>query len=205
MNSRVVVISAAVEGLVDEAVVKSLISEAGACPGQVYGKKGKSNLRASIDGYNNAARFRPWFVLVDLDHDATCAPQLCRNWIAGKAANLCFCVAVRVVESWLLADREAIAQFLSVSPSRVPADPESESYPKQVVVDLAARSRRRSIREDMVPRPGSGRSVGPAYTSRLIEFVQSPLWRPIIAAERSQSLLRCRNCLLHLVQGAAAE
>lgn len=200
-----VVISAAVEGLVDEAVVKSLISEAGGSAGQVYGKKGKSNLRASIAGYNNAASFRPWFVLVDLDHDATCAPELCRNWIAAKAANLCFRVAVRAVESWLLADRDAIAKFLSVSPSRVPPDPESESNPKHVMVDLAARSKRRSIREDMVPRPGSGRSVGPAYTSRLIEFVQSPLWRPTIAAQRSQSLRRCRKCLQRLVKGDASE
>jgi hypothetical protein len=36
------------------------------------------------------------------------------------------------------------------------------------VVELARYSRRRDIREDMVPRPGSGRSVGAAYTSRLI-------------------------------------
>ena len=200
-----VVISAAVEGLVDEAVVKSLITEVGAQPGQVYGKRGKPNLRASINGYNNAAKFRPWVVLVDLDHESACAPELCLNRLSAKAAKLCFRVAVRAVESWLLADREAIAQFLSVSPSRVPADPESESYPKQVMVDLATRSKRRSIREDMVPRPGSGRSVGPAYTSRLIEFVQTPVWRPTIAADQSQSLRRCRNCLERLVQSETAE
>jgi hypothetical protein len=200
-----VVISAAVEGLVDETVIKSLIREAGAITGQVYGKRGKAFLRESIGGYNNSARFRPWVVLVDLDQDAPCAPQLCQNWLAAKAAKLCFRVAVRAVEAWLLADRESIAKFLSVSPSRIPIDPESESNPKQLMVDLAARSKRRSIREDMVPRPGSGRSVGPAYTSRLIEFVQSPLWRPTIAAERSESLRRCRGCIERLVQGEIAE
>jgi hypothetical protein len=47
-----VVISAAVEGVVDETVIKSLITEAGALTGQVYGKKGKPSLRASIAGYN---------------------------------------------------------------------------------------------------------------------------------------------------------
>jgi hypothetical protein len=196
-----VVISAAVEGVVDETVIKSLITEAGALTGQVYGKKGKPSLRASIAGYNNAARFRPWVVLVDLDQDATCAAELCRDWIATKAAKLCFRVAVRAVESWLLADRESIAKFLSVTQSRIPIDPESELNPKQIMVDLAAKSKRRSIREDMVPRPGSGRSVGAAYTSRLIEFVQSPLWRPLVAAERAQSLQRCRRCLKQLVQG----
>jgi hypothetical protein len=194
------VISAAVEGLVDETVIKMLISEAGAITGQVYGKQGKPFLRESIGGYNNSARFRPWVVLVDLDHDATCAPELCQNWFRAKAGKLCFRVAVRAVEAWLLADRESIAKFLSVSPSRIPADPESESNPKHVMVDIAGRSKRRSIREDMVPRPGSGRSVGPAYTSRLIEFVQSSLWRLAIAAERSESLRRCRACLKRLVE-----
>jgi hypothetical protein len=195
-----IVISAAVEGLVDETVIKMLISEAGAITGQVYGKQGKPFLRETIGGYNNSARFRPWVVLVDLDHDATCAPELCQNWFRAKAGKLCFRVAVRAVEAWLLADRESIAKFLSVSPSRIPADPESESNPKHVMVDIAGRSKRRSIREDMVPRPGSGRSVGPAYTSRLIEFVQSSLWRPAIAAERSESLRRCRACLKRLVE-----
>ena len=195
-----VVVSAAVEGLVDEAVIKSLIAEAGAVPGQVYGKRGKPFLRQSISGYNNSAKFRPWIVLVDLDQDAACAPQLCRNWLAAKSVMLCFRVAVRAVEAWLLSDRESIAKFLSVSISLVPMDPESEADPKKVMVNLASRSKRRSIREDMVPRPESGRSVGPAYTSRLIEFIQSSLWRPKIAVERSHSLRRCRLCLERLVK-----
>jgi hypothetical protein len=59
----VVVISAAVEGLIDEAVVKRLITEAGATVGPVYGKQGKKVLRAGINGYNKAARHRPWIVL----------------------------------------------------------------------------------------------------------------------------------------------
>lgn len=197
-----VVISAAVEGLIDEAVVKRLIMEAGATVGPVYGKQGKKPLRTGINGYNNAGRYRPWIVLVDLDQDASCAPDLCRAWISEKSPKLCFRVAVREVEAWLLSDREGIARFLSVPISRVPIDPESEINPKQTMVNLAGTSKRRSIREDMFPRPGSGRSVGPAYTSRLVEFVQSPepLWRPNHAANHSQSLQRCIKCLEQLVQ-----
>ena len=195
-----VVISAAVEGLVDETVVKSLIADAGATAGRVYGKKGKPYLRRSIAGYNNAARFGPWVVLVDLDQDTDCAPQLRNIWLDARAPKLCFRVAVRAVEAWLLADRESIAKFLSVSQTHIPLSPEAESNPKQIMVDIAAKSKRRSIREDMVPRPGSGRLVGPAYTSRLIEFVQSSLWRPAVAAQRSDSLRRCRRCLERLIQ-----
>jgi hypothetical protein len=203
----VVVISAAVEGLIDEAVVKRLIMEAGATVGPIYGKQGKKSLRAGINGYNNAGRHRPWIVLVDLDQDADCAPNLCRAWISKKSLKLCFHVAVREVEAWLLSDRESIARFLSVAVSRVPIDPESEINPKQTMVNLAATSKRRDIREDMVPRPGSGRSVGPAYTSRLVEFVQSPesLWRPNHAARHSESLRRCMRCLEQLVQREGVE
>jgi ribosomal protein L25 (general stress protein Ctc) len=39
------VIAAAVEGIVDEAVARRLIREAGGIPGPVYGKNGKQHLR----------------------------------------------------------------------------------------------------------------------------------------------------------------
>lgn len=51
-----VVISAAVEGIVDEAVVRKLITYVGVTPGPIYGKEGKALLKKRIDGYNNAAR-----------------------------------------------------------------------------------------------------------------------------------------------------
>ena len=53
------VISAAVEGIVDEAVVRKVIVEAGGYPGTVYGKNGKTFLRRQTPGYNNAARHLP--------------------------------------------------------------------------------------------------------------------------------------------------
>ncbi len=196
-----VAISAAVEGTVDEAVVRRLILDSGGFPGQVYGKNGKASVKASIRGYNHSARYRPWLVLVDLDHDADCAPELCARWLPNREPKMCFRVAVREVEAWLLADRERLAAFLSVPVTRFPANLESEHDPKQVLVSLAARSRRRAIRDDIAPRPGSARPVGPAYTSRMMEFVTAPQsgWRPDVAAERSDSLRRCLNSLKQLV------
>jgi hypothetical protein len=83
-----------------------------------------------------------------------------------------------------------------------PAAPEQLVEPKQRMVDLARQSRRPQIRADMVPRAGSGRAVGPAYTSRLIEFVTDRQrgWRPDVAAARCDSLARC---IRHLGQVAA--
>ncbi|HXF47064.1 MAG TPA: hypothetical protein VNK91_13190, partial [Burkholderiaceae bacterium] len=61
------VISAAVEGSTDEAIVCKLIAHVGAQPGPVYGRQGKAHLRQKIGGYNRAANHTPWLVLVDLD------------------------------------------------------------------------------------------------------------------------------------------
>jgi len=196
-------INAAVEGIVDEAVVKRLIDFAGGFPGGVYGKNGKPQLRKNIKGYNNAARRSPWVVLVDLDHDEECAPLLRDEWLPQPAPKMCFRIAVREVEAWLLADRKGIASFIGLSQSAVPRDPEAVDDPKKAMVDLARRSRRRTIREDMVPREGSGREVGPAYSSRMIEFVHRD-WSPGMAMEASDSLRRCVECLTKLIERSRA-
>jgi len=194
------VISAAVEGIVDEAVIRKLIVLAGASPGTVYGRQGKPFLRQRISGYNAAAQHAPWVVLVDLDRDHDCAPPLRASWLPQVAPHLCFRVAVRKVEAWLLADAECIADFLAAR-RRVPANPEALGDPKSAMVALARSSRRKDVRQDMVPRPASGRPVGPAYASRLIEFASS-LWRPDVAAQQAESLRRAIDCLKHLVRSA---
>ncbi len=195
-----VYVAAAIEGLVDEAVVHKLIEHVGGVPGPVYGKHGKSALLKSMPGFNNAARHQPWIVLVDLDRDYECAPPLREKWVPAASPRLCFRVAVRAVEAWMLADDEALGRFLGVARNRISQRPESLPDPKQALVDLARASRRRAIREDMVPRTGSGRAVGPAYTSRVIEYVQSE-WRPEVAAARADSLQRAIAGLKRLIEG----
>jgi len=201
MSADDIVISAAVEGDIDQAVVQRLIQQAGAVSGPVYGKNGKQTLRKNIKGYNNAANYSPWIVLADLNHEADCAPTLRQQWLNNPSQFLCFRVAVREIESWLLADRENLSKFLRLSERRIPDNPEAVENPKEVMVHLARKSRLRAIREDMVPRPGSGRLIGPAYSSRLIEFVtgQRDSWRPEIASQASDSLNRCLICLRRII------
>jgi hypothetical protein len=194
------VVSGAVEGVVDEAVLRRLIELTGARLGPVYGKNGKKHLQQKINGYNHAARINQWVVLVDLDQDANCAPSLRDSWLPKPSPYMHFRVSVHAVEAWLLADRERISAFLGVPTSRIPSDPEAESQPKRILVDLARHSRRREIREDMVPRPSSGRMAGPGYTTRLIGFVADTAagWQPDAAARSSDSLNRCLRCLRQL-------
>lgn len=111
---------------------------------------------------------------------------------------MCFRVAVRSVEAWLLADRETIVGFLAVELSRVPLLPESEADPKKTLIALARHSRNPEVRRAMVPQPESGRAVGPAYSSFLKEYIENH-WRPGIAARSSDSLRRCLVRLRELV------
>jgi hypothetical protein len=187
------ILTCVVEGPLDQAVVRRLANTAGLPLGQVHVKKGRGQIEFHLRGYNNAARQSPWLVLVDLDRDE-CAPTLRRLWLPDPAPLMHFRLAVRSIESWLLADQERLAEFLDIELSLIPLTPENESTPKRKLVDLARRSRNSGIRKDLVPRPGSGREVGPAYSSRMAEFVEDQ-WRPEVAAECSDSL---RRCLLRL-------
>ena len=69
--------------------------------------------------------------------------------------------------------------------------------PKQVMVNLARKSRKRDIRDDMIPREGSGHEVGQLYNSRLVEFILN-YWSPDEAVKRSDSLYRCISRLREL-------
>lgn len=100
-----------------------------------------------------------------------------------------------------MADAETLADHLSVSPNRIPQMPESVERPKDEMVNIGRRSLRRAIREDMVPNEQSRRRVGPAYASRLIEYVENK-WRPEVAANHSDSLRRAILCLKRLVQAS---
>jgi hypothetical protein len=199
----VLIIDAAVEGIIDKAVAQKLIIGAGGSPGTIYGENGKAFLHQKIQGFNNAAKVWPWLVVVDLDNDKECAPLFCKRWVPDPSPYLCFRVAVREVESWLMADSETLASFLGISRAIIPKDPEGLVDPKREMVNLARRSRKEAIRKDMVPRQGSGRPVGPAYASRMIEYVQN-YWRPEVAARRADSLGRAIACLRRVIKEAVA-
>ena len=196
-------ISAAVEGISDEAVVRRLIGTRGADVYRVQVQQGKANLKRALPGYNGAAQGDPWLVLVDLDQDFVCAPLMVADWLSQPSQFMRFRVVVRQIESWLLADTDRFSGFFGVAMAALPAQPDDLPDAKAAVLGLVAKSSRRAIREDMLPRPGSGRRVGPAYTSRLIEFATTSTgWRPDSAARRSPSLSRCINRLDGLIMAA---
>lgn len=197
MESALPPLNVLVEGNVDEMIVRRVLAHVGLTCGAVYGKEGKGSLLRRLPNYNQAARFALWLVVVDLDRDAECAPPFVERVLPSPAASMHFRVAVRAVEAWVMADAERLAAFLGIRTALVPADPDAEPDPKTTLINLARHSRRRAIRDDIVPRERSGCRVGPGYTGRLIEFVVAAgrPWRPDAACERSDSLRRCIEAL----------
>lgn len=191
-----IAISLATEGLLDEQVLRRLIAQSGRpfASGVCYGKRGREYLRVNAPRFNLAARQKPFVILVDLERDG-CAPGLLTEWLPnGVHPNLVLRVAVRMVESWLMADRAAFASFLGVSHDLVPLQPDGETDAKVLTVRLARRSRHRTIKADLVPSRGSTGLVGKNYAGRLSEFVLTR-WQVERARQNSPSLERAMVAL----------
>jgi hypothetical protein len=198
------VISCVVEGFTDEAIVRRLVESAGGEVGDVYGLRGKDYILTNISGYNSAARFAPWFVLIDMDADPRCVADYRDSTLAARSAMMMYRVAVRQVEAWLLADRIGCATFLGVPQGRIVAQPEQLSDPKAEVVRLARRSRTARVRDALVPKERSGRPVGRGYATEIAQFA-STTWNPVTAARAAPSLSRCIRRLEEFVRTADAE
>lgn len=197
MTSFLSPINVVVEGQIDEAVAETLLTHLDLSYLNPIQTHGKPRLLADLPRYNAAARLSPWLVLVDLDQDADCAPSFRAEKLPDPSSGMLLRVAVRAIEAWLLADRERIAEFLGVQINQVPAYPEGEANPKKTIVQLASKSRRKSLREDMTPRPNKGGLVGPGYSSYMIKFAHQH-WRPDVAAQTADSLARCIRALREL-------
>ena len=150
---------------------------------------GKGPLRSGVPKFISASHVLPHVVLTDLDR-CSCPPDLLSKWRAKNLpSQLLIRIAVREVEAWLLADRSGIAEFLAVASIKVPASPEREADPKLSLINLARRSRRRRLMQELVPAAGSPNKIGPYYNARLTEFVASQ-WNVVQARANAPSLDR---------------
>ncbi len=154
----------------------------------VYNRGGYGYIKKNIRGFNSAAKGTPWLILTDLDAKE-CPPSMIDRWFgpASLEPNLLFRVAVREVEAWLLAHRSAFAEFVGVREGLVPQNVEQIDDPKKKLIDIVRRSRRKRIREDIVPPKRSTREQGPDYNGRLVRFVEGH-WDPRDCANASRSL-----------------
>lgn len=192
----------AVEDELSGEVMRRLIAASGRnfAIDRLINTRGNGQIKAGINKFKSACHAVPHVILTDLDK-YSCPLALLQAWKAIRLPpQLLFRIAVREVESWLLADRDGIAEFLHVAVAKVPRNPESELDPKRSLINLARRSRKRRLVEELVPAQGSSASIGPLYNARLSEFVNTA-WdidrAKVLAESLSRTIDRlasfCRN------------
>jgi len=184
-------IYALVEGLTDEAMAHRLAKATGHEIAACYGKRGMGYIQKRIADFNGLAGSIPILTLVDfMDTRMGCPPDMVHAWLPHREQGMLLRAVVRELESWLLADRNGIAEYLKIPIVRVPENPESLNDPKATLIHLARRSRSSRIRAGLVPSQGSSATVGREYASGIIHFIRR-LWDINRARMNAPSLDHC--------------
>jgi hypothetical protein len=195
------VVNVIVEDALSDAVMRKLLLHVGfQSEPTVRIMRGNGNIRAGMSKFVEASRYFPHVVLTDLDR-LPCPPALIQNWnIRQIPATMLFRIAVHEVESWLMADRETFAAYLSVALEKVPFEPDAEIDTKQALFSIVRRSKKTRLRSEILPTPGS--HIGPLYNEHFCRFVRD-FWRVDVAAGNSPSLARSMDRLTAFCQGVA--
>lgn len=163
-----------VEGVTDEIFLRKVLSDLHIGVRAVYGKRGCAYIIEKGSGFAARGEYSGIIILADLCDVHRGCPLLARRRIAEQVPELCLLrFAVCELESWLLASRVGLSQYFGISAQLVPATPDELLDPKQVLVNLARRSRRRRIREMFVPPHGTSSDVGRGYVEGISEFMSN--------------------------------
>ncbi|MBM3878332.1 MAG: hypothetical protein FJ387_01205 [Verrucomicrobia bacterium] len=180
-----------VEGALEVPASLKLLAAAGARTEgvQPIDKGGRVRFWQDAPRYNRAAaKLGPVLGLADLEAFPCPSGLLAKHLRPSRHPGFVLRIAERMLESWFLAD-DSLADFLRISGALLPRSPDTETNPKQTLVNLARRSRSVRLRDDLVPVQGSSGIVGKGYTPRMTEFIECH-WRPSRAQQRSESLRR---------------
>lgn len=160
------------------------------------GKRGNGYLSSKMDSWYQMAQHQVMLVLTDLDR-ANCLVEFRDQWLVTvPPQNLLLRIAVREVESWVLADHIAMRALIGER-GVLPAAPDELADPKQSLLKLA-KSAPKQVREDLLKTIGGNLAQGLGYNARLTEWINSE-WSPRRAAGRSPSLARARVRLNEVV------
>ena len=189
-------VNLAFEDSLSEAVMEKIVVQYGAqlAVGNKYSKGGFGYLRKGIKGFNQAAKVIPFLVMTDLDK-YDCPPNLIKDWLnVTKHPQLLLWVAVRETETWLLADREGFSGYIRLDKSHIPVNVEDITNPKEFLINLVRKSNKRSIMQNIIPKPGTTATQGRNYNGTLINFVNQ-YWSTDRARNISPSLNRAIKCV----------
>jgi len=154
--------------------------------GTVYSCHGFGQIKKRISGFNAGAAYgNPFFVLTDLDQNI-CPLKLIESWLYVPVnPRLLFRVAVHEIESWILADSANLVNYLEVDENVIPAFPDSLPDPKQQLLNIVKKSKRRNIKEGILPSNETA-VIGPCYNLLLCGFVRK-IWNWENAQDRPRA------------------
>lgn len=192
-------ITIATEDELSEAVGSRLVAEV--LPNfevvQKLRRGGNGYLKSKCQNFNQMATRHPVLLITDLDNSA-CASALIESWfgILPRNANLKFRVAVREIESWLLADHLGMQNLLVNGANNITPNPDQLPNAKEYLLHRAKRAPR-EIKNDLVRSKGALATQGLGYNARLCAFAREA-WEPARASQRSSSLARAIQRLREL-------
>jgi len=185
-----------VEGPTDEPVINALMRAAGWVNGEFAFTRanGKGVIDRDIKKYWEAARFIPYVIFRDLDRDEGGCPVAVRSMLSsktpGESPDLLIRIVDQCIESWILADRQGVAEFCERPIASVrPRD----SRPKDHLLRLFQKAQFK----DAVLREGGKLAFGPAYATHL-HHLMTHHWSIERAVAESDSLRRALERLTEL-------
>lgn len=160
---------------------------------------GKSKLLGNLKKYNDATENLSrvflndyssfyCFLLTDLDEDK-CPPALITKWFTfPQNERLIVRVAVREIESWLLADRKNFSDYFGLSLNKIPHNPDNEFNPKEFILKLIVNYNvKKGIKEQIVRMEGSNYFIGRGYNDEITNYIFRK-WNFKEAVKNSDSL-----------------
>lgn len=185
-----------VEGPTDIPVVTALMCAAGWADSEfsVTSANGKGVIDRDLKNYWEAARVLPYVVFRDLDRDGAGCPVTLRAQLVehtpGESPDLLIRIVDQCIESWILADRQGVAEFCDRSMASVKS-PASHHKPYLLSIMKEAKLK------DAVDGKGRELDFGPAYAIHL-QRLMTHHWSIERAAAESDSLRRALKRLTDL-------
>lgn len=185
-----------VEGETDEPVINALMRAAGWKDGEFDFTlaNGKGEIDKKIKSCWEAARTIPYVIFRDLDRDGGGCPVTLRTELVertpGESPDLLIRIVDQCIESWILADRQGVAEFCKRSKESVkPPASHHKLYMLRMMKDAKLK--------DAVEEKGRELDFGPMYRVYL-ERLMKRYWSAARAATESDNLRRALERLTEL-------
>ena len=189
-------IALATEDELSEAIGLRLIAESPFHEADVLPlrRNGSGYLKSKVESWRQLAGQQVVLLLTDLDQ-IDCPVALRNEWLGTRPVpdRLLLRIAVREIESWVLADHDAMRKLIG-DRGKLPPAPDELGDPKAFLLNMVRKYAPRDVKQDLLAERGAMASQGLGYNRRLVAWGKSD-WSPDRAAARSPSLLRARQAL----------